>query len=123
MYRLINIIGCCVIILILNSCGMTRGNLGNENSTVVNLSKNNFKIIKTAEGEATAHTVLGIFGFNHKDLYNQAKKNLIVNADLNGQSKALINFTVDESTHIGFLGLFNRKTITISAQVIEFIGE
>jgi len=108
-----------IVLLTFASCGVTRGYLGNENQTSVILSQNNYKVVKNAQGDATGTVILG-FAVNQKDLYNQAKKELVSNSDMIGTSRALVNYTIDENVKGSFLWIVKKKTITMSAQVIEF---
>lgn len=110
-----------LIIALLSSCGVSTAFVSNlnQNSTEVHLSENNFKIINQVSGSSEMSYVLGIGGVNKKQLYENAYSAMMKNANLQSGSKAIINVMTEE--HIsGFAPFFVRRTITVSAQVVEF---
>ena len=97
-------------------CSMTRGYMGHEVQTQVQLNQANFNIVKSVEGEATASYFLGI-GFSEENLIARAKKDMLKKANLHG-SQALVNITTDRKGSWYFLG--RSETIYISADIVEF---
>lgn len=97
--------------------GMTR-NL-NQNSTNVILQDNNYTIVQKVRGESRANYFLYIGGIRKKGLIEEARANMLENANLVGSSKAVINETVETSIS-SFLGIYNIMKITVSGYVIEF---
>lgn len=105
----------------LNSCGIGHAyviNL-NQNATEVHLSENNFKIIDQVSGSSETSYVLAIGGMNKKQLYENAYSTMMKKANLLNGSKAIINVMTEEHVS-GFAPFFVRRTITVSAQVVEF---
>ena len=109
--------------ILMTSCatGLHSGkffNVNNNNTNVV-LTKNNFKVVEKVTGNSTATYILGIGGISNKALIAKAKTNMLENANLIGNAKAIINFTTEvHTTQIN--PFFSRKTITVSAHIIEF---
>ena len=97
--------------------GMTH-NL-NQNSTNVILQDNNYTIVQKVRGESEANYVFYFGGFRKKGLIEEARANMLENANLVGSSKAVINETVETSIS-SFLGIYNIMKITVSGYVIEF---
>lgn len=97
--------------------GMTR-NL-NQNSTNVILQDNNYTIVQKVRGESEADYFFYFGGFRKKGLIEEARANMLENANLVGSSKAVINETVEVSIS-SFLGIYNIMKITVSGYVIEF---
>ncbi len=93
-------------------------NVNNNNTNVV-LTKKNFKVIEKVSGKATATYVLGFGGGVNKALIAKAQAAMLENANLIGSSKALINMTT-EVHKLQVNPFFARKTITVSAHIIEF---
>ncbi|MGC8865527.1 MAG: DUF6567 family protein [Bacteroidales bacterium] len=107
--------------LFLNSCAIywtPYANL-NSNTTNVELGEGNFTIIGKVEGQASANYVLGIGGFSHRALMGNAMSELYDNAELQGQSKAVVYLT-PETRHSGFFPFFYRKSIIIKGLIVEF---
>ena len=97
--------------------GMTR-NL-NQNSTNVILQDNNYTIVQKVRGESEANYVFYFGGFRKKGLIEEARANMLENANLVGSSKAVINETVEVSlSTIG--GIYSNVKVIVSGYVIEF---
>lgn len=107
--------------ILMTSCGIHSAMFGNinNNTTNVELSKKNFKVIDTVSGQSTATYVLGIGGISNKALIENAKTNMLEIADLTGSSKAIINVTTESHMTLVF-PFFYRKTVIVSAHIIEF---
>ena len=104
-----------------SSCGIGTAVVTNhnQNATEVHLSGNNFKIVDQVMGSSEASYVLAIGDMNKRQLYENAYSTMIKKANLKNGSKAIINVMTEE--HIsGFAPFFVRRTITVSAQVVEF---
>ncbi|MDX1904992.1 MAG: DUF6567 family protein [Thermonemataceae bacterium] len=107
--------------IFLSSCGISTAivNNHNQNTTEVHLSGNNFKVIDQVSGSSEISYVLAIGGLKKKQLYENAYSTMIKKANLLNGSKAIINVMAEE--HIsGFAPFFVKRTITVSAQVVEF---
>jgi hypothetical protein len=105
----------------LNSCGIGHAYVTNhnQNATEVHLSENNFKVIDQVSGTSETSYVLAIGGMNKKQLYENAYSTMMKKANLLNGSKAIINVMTEEHVS-GFAPFFVRRTITVSAQVVEF---
>ena len=106
---------------LLSSCGISTALVTNhnQNATEVHLSENNFKVIDQVSGSSEETYVLTIGGMNKRQLYENAYSAMMKKANLLNGSKAIINVMTEE--HIGgFAPFFVRRTITVSAQVVEF---
>jgi len=97
-------------------CSTTNGYMGHGSQTQVQLSKANFDVIKSVEGEASSNHFLGI-GPTDQNLIAQAKRNMLKKAHLSG-SQALANITTDiKSTWFLF---WRQKKVYMSADIIQF---
>ena len=118
-------IGIYTVLLLLatffNSCGVGHAYVTNhnQNATEVHLSGNNFKVIDQVSGSSEASYILTIGGTNKKQLYENAYSTMMKKANLLNGSKAIINVMTEEHVS-GFAPFFVRRTITVSAQVVEF---
>ncbi len=93
-------------------------NQSNQNTSVVQLFKKNFKVIGRQTGEAKAVYVFSVFGPDKQNLYSQALIDLEKKAKLEGNARALMNIVVDQKVYIGFF--HHTLTLYVSANVIEF---
>ncbi|TWI80136.1 hypothetical protein IQ13_2805 [Lacibacter cauensis] len=110
-----------LLAVLLTSCGIGTAVVTNhnQNATEVHLSGNNFKVVDQVTGSSEASYVLAIGGMNKRQLYENAYSTMIKKANLMNGSRAIINVMTEE--HIsGFAPFFVRRTITVSAQVVEF---
>lgn len=106
---------------LLSSCGVNTALVANlnNNTTNVELSQKNFKVIEQVSGSSSAKYILGIGGIKEKALVEKAKAKMLENSNLNGSSKAIINQTTE--THITMVFPFYYKvTVIVSAHIIEF---
>ena len=105
----------------LSSCGIGHALVTNhnQNATEVHLSGNNFNVIAQISGSSEASYVLAIGGMNKRQLYENAYSTMMKKANLLNGSKAIINVMTEEHVS-GFAPFFVRRTITVSAHVIEF---
>lgn len=114
----------CVLLLLvtsLSSCGIgtTLVTNHNQNATEVHLSENNFKVIDQISGSSEASYIFAIGAMNKRRLYENAYSKMMQKANLLNGSKAIINIITEEHFS-GFAPFFVRRTITVSAQVVEF---
>ena len=110
-----------VLTSFLSSCGISTALVTNhnQNATEVHLSSNNFKVIDQVSGSSEDSYILSIGGTNKRQLYENAYSTMMKKANLLNGSKAIINVMSEE--HIsGFFPFYDRRTITVSAQVVEF---
>ena len=105
----------------LSSCGVGTALVTNhnQNATEVHLSGNNFKVIDQVSGSSETSYILAIGGVNKSQLYENAYSTMMKKANLLNGSKAIINVMTEEHFN-GFAPFFIRRTITVSAQVVEF---
>ncbi len=109
------------LFLLVSSCGVNNAVIfnQNQNATQVHLSSNNYTIVDRVTGTAEVEYVLIFGGLNKRQLYANAYASMIEAANLESGSKALINIVTEE--HIGgFPPFYTKRTITVSAHVIEF---
>jgi len=104
-----------------SSCGISHAFITNhnQNATEVHLNGNNFKVIDQVSGSSETSYVLAIGGINKRQLYENAYSMMLKKANLLNGSKAIINVMTEEHFS-GFAPFFVRRTITVSAQVVEF---
>ena len=110
-----------IVTVIFSSCGMNSAFILNHNQSATNvqLSSNNFKVVDKVSGNAEVKYILMIGGLNKRQLYENAYSAMINKANLLNSSKALINIVTEE--HFGgFPPFYYKRTITVSANVIEF---
>ena len=118
-------IGIYTVLLLLtafiSSCGIGAAFVTNhnQNATEVHLSENNFKVIDQVSGSSEVSYVLLIGGMDRRQLYENAYSTMLKKANLLNGSKAIINVMTEEHVN-GFAPFFVRRTITVSAQVVEF---
>jgi len=105
----------------LTSCGISTALVTNhnQNATEVHLTTNNFKVIDQVSGSSVPAYVLAIGGMSKTQLYENAYSAMMKKANLLNGSKAIINVTTEEQVS-GFAPFYVRRTITVSAQVVEF---
>ena len=105
----------------LSSCGIGTALVTNhnQNATEVHLSANNFKVIDQVSGSSETSYILAIGGMSKRQLYENAYSTMMKKANLLNGSKAIINVMTEEHFS-GFAPFFVRRTITVSAQVVEF---
>ena len=90
-----------------------------QNNTSVVLQDNNYKIVQKVRGEAQADYIFYFGGFRKNGLIEEARSNMLENANLVGSSKAVINETV-ETSMTTFAGIYSNVKITVSGYVVEF---
>jgi hypothetical protein len=89
----------------------------NLNETKVVLQSNNFKIIRRAEGFASATLILGVGGLNKKGLVASARKDMYDNAKLEGSQIIICEQTEFKvSNYI----IAEQATVAVSGYVVEF---
>lgn len=121
MKKTINYSMLLLLTAFLSSCGIGVAFVTNhnQNATEVHLSGNNFKVIDQVSGSSETSYVFAIGGMNKRQLYENAYSIMMKKANLLNGSKAIINVMTEE--HIsGFAPFFVKRTITVSAQVVEF---
>ncbi len=72
------------VTMALSSCGFNSSLTSNLNttSTDVQLNKKNYKVIERVKGQSTAIYIFGFGGLKNKSLLEQAKSNMMKNADI-----------------------------------------
>jgi hypothetical protein len=110
-------------LLLLSGCGGSLGQMNQSTGTQVQLSSNNYKVIKAgAKGESSGFNLLGFIPIASPN-FADAKANLYINAgkNLEGKSVALANQTEDRS--FLYLILFSIPKVTITADIVEFTDD
>lgn len=110
-----------LLVAFVSSCGIGTALVTNhnQNATEVHLSGNNFKVIDQVSGSSETSYVLAIGGMDKRQLYENAYSAMMKKANLLNGSKAIVNVMTEE--HIsGFAPFYVIRTITVSAQVVEF---
>ncbi|MEQ9230738.1 MAG: hypothetical protein RIF46_08635 [Cyclobacteriaceae bacterium] len=109
------------LIVGLSSCGVNKAWIfnQNQNTTQVNLSENNFKVIGQVKGTADAEYMLIFGGAKQKQLYDEAYAKMVENANLTEGSRVLTNVLTEE--HFGGVPPFYyKRQVTVTANVVEF---
>jgi len=108
------------ITFLFSSCGIHSGLTTNSNNhtTEVVLSKKNFKVIESVQGESEALYVFGIGGISKKAMIAEARANMFKKANIVGSSKAIINETFEIKYSL-FL-LVGKYKVTVTGHIIEF---
>lgn len=107
-----------VALVMLSACSTHMGNIGHISGNSIKLSKNNFKVVATLSGRASAEYVLGI-GPSEQKLFDTARTDMQRKADLLGKSKVIVNLTTDSKVRY-FFPFWCEKTLYVSGEVIEF---
>lgn len=104
-----------------SSCGINTALVANhnQNATEVHLRENNFKVVDQVSGSSETYYVLAIGGMSKKQLYENAYSAMMKKANLMNSSKAIVNVITEQQVS-GFAPFYIRRTITVSAQVVEF---
>ncbi|MBQ5855726.1 MAG: hypothetical protein IIW55_00275 [Bacteroidales bacterium] len=121
MKKLLMLFALVAMLFGVSSCSL-HGSLAtnvNQNSTNVVLQDNNYKIVAKVRGEAQADYFLYFGGFRKKGLIEEARAEMLENANLVGSSKAVINETFETSVTT-FAGIYSYVKVTCSGYVIEF---
>jgi len=113
-------------LLFLSGCGVHTSLVGNLNGNMTNveLTRKNFTVLERISGTSTATYIMGIGGLSNKALIEKAKADMLSRHDLSrhdltGGSMAIINLTVED--HVSsFLIFYVKRTVTVSAHLIEF---
>lgn len=110
-----------LLAVVLSSCGINTAFVANhnQNATEVHLRENNFKVVDQVSGSSEAFYVLAIGGMSKKQLYENAYSAMMKKANLMNSSKAIVNVITEQQVS-GFAPFYIRRTITVSAQVVEF---
>jgi hypothetical protein len=105
----------------LSSCGMNYAVTGNYNlnMTQVQLGNNNFHVVDSLTGSSSVSYVLFIGGLSADQLYHNAYAEMMKKADLKSGSRAIANVVTEEQV-AGFVPFYFTRTITVSANIIEF---
>ena len=106
--------------LLFVGCSQHVGYIGHRIATQIQLGSNNFKVIDSVTGEASAEYIFG-FGPSKQNILDQARRDMINKANLVGSSKAVVNITTDIKIE-GFL-FWRQKTAYVSGEVVEFINK
>ena len=108
-------------VVTLSSCGMNYAVTGNYNvnNTQVQLSSANYATVDKISGSANMSYVLFVGGLGEHQLYENAYSKMMAKADLTKGARAVCNVLTEEQLE-GFFPFYWNRTITVSANVIEF---
>ncbi len=122
MKNILSISAAIFAMAFLSSCGVNMATISNHNAneTQVQLSNNNFKVLDKIQGSAEVSYVFIFGGMNKKQLYENAYSAMMDKANLKDHPRAVINMVSEESIH-GVPPFYYTRTVTVSANVIEFI--
>ena len=107
--------------LLFSSCG-SNSNLINQftvygNGTMVELREANYTVVGSVSGVSSDMYILNFGGYK-ANLVEQAKRDMITKAELNGTSRAIINIGLER--HNANYILARKLTVTMTGTVIEF---
>jgi len=109
------------IVAVVAGCVTSAGTYPHGSDTRVDLSKGNYRVLKSnVRGTSTGFVLFGILPLARPS-YANAMGDLRSEAQMEGKATALANVTRDESDI--YLILFSLPKITVTADVIEFIKE
>jgi hypothetical protein len=121
MKKILSISLAVLTIALMSSCGVGNAIIvnHNQNSTQVQLSGKNFKVVDKVSGNAEVKYICLIGGLKQKQMYENAYSAMVSKANLASGARALVNIVTEE--HIGGVPPFYyKRTVTLSAHVIEF---
>ena|SRR5689334_24148966 len=110
-----------IAIVFMTSCGVGNAVILNHNqsTTQVQLAQKNFKVTDKISGSASVTYICLIGGMKRTQLYENAYSDMMSKANLTNGARALVNIVTEE--HIGGVPPFYyKRTVTVSAHVIEF---
>lgn len=107
--------------LVLSSCGGGTAFITNHNQNIteVHLNRNNFKFIDQVSASSEATYVLGLGNMRKNKMYENAYSAMMKKANLLNTSRAVVNVMTEEHFS-GFVPFYVKRTITVSAMVVEF---
>jgi len=110
-----------LVLTSLSSCGVNYAVTGNFNlnNTQVQLSSANFNIVDKITGSASTTYIFFIGGVGDHQLYENAYSKMMTNANLTKGARAVCNVLTEEQME-GVVPFYWKRTITVSANVIEF---
>ncbi len=113
---LIGFVACVV-----TSCGVSSAVITNQNqnSTQVVLAGNNFRVVQQVRGSASVQYFLFMGGTWKGSLYARAYSDMMSQAKMTDGPRAIVNVVTAENVD-GLFPLYFLKTVTVSAEVIEF---
>lgn len=108
---------------LLSACGMSSAVITNQNqnSTQVILSGNNFRVVQQVKGSASVQYFFFMGGTWKGSLYARAYSEMMSQVNMMEGPRAIVNVVTSENVD-GLFPLYFLKTITVSAEVIEFTG-
>ena len=100
-------------------CGMMNHLTTNANvsETSVQLTTNNYRVVKQVSGTATETYVFGIGALSKNALAKNSYANMVANAELK-DNQAIINITTTENTKN--ILVYTEREVTTTGIVIEF---
>ncbi|MDR1200817.1 MAG: hypothetical protein LBL58_04175 [Tannerellaceae bacterium] len=109
-----------LLTLLFTGCGFHNGLTRNTNvnNTEVVLSERNFRVVSNVQGTSETFYIFGLGGMSKSAMIADARAQILQQADMIGKSRALVNEIVEE--HNLFILIYNRRKITVTAQLIEF---
>ena len=104
-----------------SSCGVNYAVTGNYNvnNTQVQLASDNFRVVDNLSGSASVSYIFLIGGLSEHQLYENAYADMMKKADMKSGSRAIANVVTEEQV-AGFVPIYFTRTVTVSANLIEF---
>ena len=121
MKRITTLLSMMFLTSLLSSCGVNYATTGNYNlnTTQVRLASDNFRVVDNLSGSASVSYIFLIGGLSEHQLYENAYADMMKRADMKSGSRAIANVVTEE--HVaGFAPIYITRTITVSANLIEF---
>lgn len=105
---------------ILSSCSISQDATFNQNliQTSVVLDQKNYKVIGNVSGTSEQNYIFGIGGLSPKSLRESAMSNMLQNADLKNEARAIINTNIHYKNQ--FYVVWTKRTAIATGTVIEF---
>jgi hypothetical protein len=90
----------------------------NNHTTEVVLSKKNFKVLESVQGESKAMFIFGFGGLSKKAMIAEAKADMYTKANIVGKPRAIINETVEiRHSLFPFVRVY---LVVVSGHIVEF---
>lgn len=105
---------------ILSSCSISHDATSNQNliQTSVVLDQKNYKVIGNVTGTSEQNYIFGIGGLSSKSLRESAMSNMLQNADLKNEARAIINTNIYYKNE--FYVVWRKRTAIATGTIIEF---
>lgn len=119
MKKSLKIAALACVAAMFTGCAFTSHLTSNANitETSVQLSTNNYRVVKKVSGSASETYIFGIGGLSKSALAKNSYAEMVANADLK-DNQAIINVSTSERTQN--IVVYTKREMTTSGVVIEF---